>query len=206
MAGWDMSAHRTILCIGIAASLALFGHAAAQPRFAVTPPTNNVDTLETPVTPSLSPFGRTVLPSGVSPMPYPVAGGARMSPSGARELRGNPLWVVPLKSLNFTRDQPLFTPSRRPPAPPVAHVESPPPLVAARSAEPERPQLVLVGVVVGETEGIAIFLDERTREVIRLRKNEGHAGWILRSVHGREATLQKASLTAVLVIPTPGGA
>src|ERR1019366_4651011 len=78
-----------------------------------------------------------------------------------REPMGNPLWAIPLGSLSITRDRPLFTPSRRPPAPAV--VAAPrvvPPKVVIRPAEPEHPNLTLIGTVVGETEGIGVFLDQ----------------------------------------------
>src|ERR1700756_873862 len=32
---------------------------------------------------------------------------------------GNPLWGIPLRVLTATRERPLFSPSRRPPAPPA---------------------------------------------------------------------------------------
>jgi general secretion pathway protein N len=127
-----------------------------------------------------------------------------MAPAGARELRGNPLWAIPLKSLSFTRDRPLFTPSRRPPVPPVPAAEPVRQVVVAKPAEPERPQLLLIGVVVSEKDGIAIFVDQTTREVFRLRIDQGHGGWILRSVHGREATLEKSPFTVTLALPAPG--
>jgi hypothetical protein len=60
-------------------------------------------------------------------------------------------------------------------------------------------------VVVGGRDGIAIFVDQTTREVLRLRTNERHSGWILRSIQGREATLEKSPFTAVLAIPPPAG-
>ena len=74
-----------------------------------------------------------------------------------------------------------------------------------KPAEPELPKLTLIGVILSEKDGIGIFVDGATREVIRLRKNEGHGGWILRTLEGRQATLEKAASTAVLVIPPPGG-
>jgi general secretion pathway protein N len=122
----------------------------------------------------------------------------------ANEPRGNPLWAIPLKLLSFTRERPLFTPSRRPPAPVVARVEPQRPVVLPSPAAPETPRLALVGLIVGGTEGIAIFVDQTTREVVRLRTNEGHGGWILRSIQGREATLEKTPFSAVLAIPPPG--
>jgi hypothetical protein len=115
---------------------------------------------------------------------------------------GNPLWAIPLGSLSITRDRPLFTPSRRPPAPAV--VAAPrvvPPKVVIRPPEPEHPNLTLIGTVVGENEGIGVFLDQTTHNFVRLKTGEGHAGWILRSVTAREATLEKDSQTETLSLP-----
>ena len=114
----------------------------------------------------------------------------------------NPLWAVPLSTLTATRDRPLFSASRRPPAPPAAA----PPVVqvrapAPRPAEPQRPNMSLVGTVAGG-EGIAIFVDQTTQTVIRLRTGEGHGGWVLRAVGTREVTLQNDHYTATLVLPS----
>jgi hypothetical protein len=120
---------------------------------------------------------------------------------------GNPLWAVPLSSLTVTRDRPIFSASRRPPAPPavarpVVQVRPAPP--PPRPREPEKPRLVLVGTVGGE-EGIAIFVDQANQTIVRLRTGEGHEGWILRAVGGREVTLQNDRDTAVLALPPPEG-
>jgi general secretion pathway protein N len=157
-------------------------------------------------------------PRGLSaPAADPVQGGTVQAPDalpGAiriqgsvareRELRGNPLWGIPLRSLTATRERPLFTPSRRPPAPAVA---GPPPVEAAppppSPAGPDRPQLTLVGAISSETEGIAIFVDNATRDIVRLRTGESHSGWTLRSVKGREAALQKDQETVILALPAP---
>lgn len=130
---------------------------------------------------------------------------ARAAPE--RAAIGNPLWAIPLGKLTFTRDRPLFTPSRRPPAPAV--VAAPrvvPPKVVIRPPAPEHPNLMLIGTVVGETEGIGVFLDQSTHNFIRLKTGEGHAGWVLRSVKAREATLQKDQQTETLSLPAPQGA
>jgi hypothetical protein len=124
-----------------------------------------------------------------------------------REPMGNPLWAIPLGSLSITRDRPLFTPSRRPPAPAV--VAAPrvvPPKVVIRPAEPEHPNLTLIGTVVGETEGIGVFLDQTTHNFVRLKTGEGHAGWILRSIKAREATLEKGQQSETLSFPAPQNA
>jgi hypothetical protein len=121
------------------------------------------------------------------------------------EPSANPLWAIPLSKLTATRDRPLFLPSRRAPAPgiaaaPVAALtpSAPPP------AEPERPLLTLVGAIASDTEGFAVFLDQSTNTVIRLRTGQDHQGWVLRAVKGREATLVKASISATLMLPEPG--
>ena len=124
-----------------------------------------------------------------------------------RVLSGNPLWAIPLRTLAITQERPIFSPSRRPPAPAPAVVAMPQaiqPKVSVRPNEPQHPNLVLVGTVVGETEGFGVFLDQTAHNVVRLRTGEGHAGWILRSVKAREATLEKERQTETLHLPAPG--
>ena len=119
---------------------------------------------------------------------------------------GNPVRAIPLTNLNITRDRPIFSASRRPPPPPAA---TPIYKVAvapkAVKTEPERPPLTLVGTIVGGNESIAVFLDKSTRNVVRLHPSESHEGWVLRSIQGREATLEKDSASAVLALAPPGG-
>jgi hypothetical protein len=119
---------------------------------------------------------------------------------------GNPLWAVPLESLRATRERPIFLPSRRPPAPPaVAAAPRMEPAKPAAGPEPEKPPLNLVGVVAGSTDGFAVFINVTTRDIVRLRTGEGHEGWILRSVKGREAVLEKNNQSAVIGLPTSTG-
>jgi general secretion pathway protein N len=117
--------------------------------------------------------------------------------------RGNPLWAIPLSTLTATRERPIFLPTRRPPAPVIANVpvEAPKP-VAAPPEQP--PRLALVGAVSGENESIAVILDQATNGVFRLRTGQNHDGWVLNSVRGREATLQKDQKTIVLNLPAAG--
>ena len=111
----------------------------------------------------------------------------------------NPLWKIPLADLRVTVERPLFSPSRRPPraplaAPPVISSPLPPP----RVTQPQRPALALLGTIIGERDKIAVFLDETTKDTVRLRVGQDHAGWTLRSVHGREVDLQKDHRIATL--------
>ena len=115
----------------------------------------------------------------------------------------NPLSAIPLNALAATLNRPLFTPSRRPPAPIVATARvaprpSPPPPPA-----PEHPNLVLVGTVAAGSEGLAVLIDPMTHDAVRLRTGEGHEGWILQSVDRRTATLQKGGQSEMLELPRP---
>jgi len=174
--------------------------AAAAPDLAVDPGLRTV-----PRAPELG-FDRPA-PDVAAPAP-PVAQSAPDAAKTAPAARaGNPLWAVPLSSLTVTRERPLFSSSRRPPAPPVVaapvvQTRPPPPPQAPR--EPDRPRLSLVGTVGGDP-GIAVFVDQTTQAVVRLRTGEGHDGWVLRAVGGREVTLQNDRDTAVLTLPRPDG-
>jgi len=189
-----------ICCLGLAAALLLAGDAVAQPRS--TQAALDTNTLQGGIS-SPSPD---MVPGAIAPAPVEPAPEVARPPSpprGGREPRGNPLWAIPLKSLTATRERPIFLPSRRAFAPAVAGPPPPPPAPPAPPKEPDRPRLALVGAVVGEAEGIAVFLDQTNQAIVRLRTGENHSGWVLRSVRGREATLQKDRETVLLALPAP---
>jgi general secretion pathway protein N len=130
-------------------------------------------------------------------------------PTETPTVSANPLWATPLSTLTATRARPLFTPSRRPPAPPVvasAPVAAPRPPPPPPPLVPQHPNLMLVGTVAGENEGVAVFIDTTTRDTVRLRTGEGHGGWILQSVEHSAVTLQKGEQTETLAMPRAGGA
>jgi general secretion pathway protein N len=148
-------------------------------------------------------------PNNIIPAPVdvsPAAPRAAQQQQPPADPSGNPLWAIPLSALTATRERPLFLPSRRAPAPAVAGapVVVVPPLPA--SAEPEQPPLTLVGAIVSETEGFAVFLDQATNNVIRLKTGQDFSGWVLSSVKGREATLEKNKRSITLSLPVPGEA
>jgi general secretion pathway protein N len=129
--------------------------------------------------------------------------------SGPQEaLRGgNPLWGIPASALTATRERPLFAPTRRPPPPPVkAEALLPPPPPPPPPAEPEKPQLTLVGTVTGEPQNIAVVRDQATNRLVRLHVGEEVSGWSLRSVDSRTMTVAKNSQTVTLSLPPPGSA
>jgi general secretion pathway protein N len=189
------------------AAMLLLGRAEA--FFAV--PSLVVDPSDVGVTPGrFGPNGATpggINPGGANPGDVTTAPDAPASDRSAAGSvpTGNPLWAIPLKQLSETRDRPIFTPSRRPPPPTVIapYIAPVPPPVITRS-EPERPNLALVGMVVSEHEGIGVFVEQNTNNIIRLRMGEAHTGWILRHLEGREATLEKGRQTATLAMPSSG--
>jgi hypothetical protein len=126
------------------------------------------------------------------------------APAVERPLSANPLWGMPVKQFNVTRERPIFLPSRRPPAPPpsavtVAKVVAPP-----KPKEPEQPQLSLVGTISGDDARFGIFIDQATKAVLRLKEGEDFQGWQLRSIQSREASFQKNQQTFVVALPKPG--
>ena len=141
-----------------------------------------------------------------SPNP-PVTDARRAAPKAPPVMpTGNPLWTIPLSQLAVTRDRPIFSPSRRPPAPvAAAPIYVPPPAPRIAKAEPERPPLTLVGTIAGEKDAIAVFVLQGTGTTIRLHPNESHEGWVLLSVQGREATMSKGGASAVMALAPPGG-
>ncbi len=141
-----------------------------------------------------------------SPMPAmpPVEGAAANMP-----VMGNPLWGIRIESLHATRERPIFSRSRRPyrpvmPAGPPRQVKAAPSPRSPRPPQPERPAVNLVGVIVGNGEGYAVFVKNTAHAVVRLKVGDGDDGWILRSVAAREAVLEKNNRTVVMRLPAIG--
>jgi len=110
-----------------------------------------------------------------------------------------PAWAVPVRSLAATRERPIFSPARHA----TVTELSPPPPERPIPKEIDRPRLALLGAIAGEKDGIAIFMDEGTKDVFRMRTGETHLGWTLQNVAKREATLQNGREVAILAIPVP---
>lgn len=116
------------------------------------------------------------------------------SPHGA-----NPLWATPVASFTATRERPLFSPSRRPPAPAaVVKVAAPPP-PPPKPTEPEKPHLSLVGTIMGNSgQRIGLFVNAADKSPLRLKIGENDKGWVLRDVQPRQVVLEKRQQNAVL--------
>jgi len=119
-------------------------------------------------------------------------------------LIGNPLWGIALSSLQETRARPIFSPSRRPPSPHVVVAPPPPTAKPPPPREPDRLKLTLLGTVIGLSDSIGVFVDETSKEVIRIRTGASHDGWTLRSVHRRAASFEKNHQETTLMLAPPG--
>jgi len=124
---------------------------------------------------------------------------------GSAAPSGNAVLSVPLSKLTMTRDRPIFSASRRPPPPPAAPVIAKPVEPPKPVEKEQQPPLILVGTVAGEDSGIAVFVEQATENVVRLRMNESYKGWTLRSIQGREVTLLNDPKSSVLALAPPGG-
>jgi general secretion pathway protein N len=116
---------------------------------------------------------------------------------------GNPLWKISPAELTETMQRPLFSPSRRPPPPVVPNTIAVPQSAPPRAAEPDHPLLTLVGTIIGE-QSMAIFLDDTSKNVVRLLAGQDHGGWQLRSVLRREVEFEKEHRTARLILSRDG--
>src|SRR5262245_25079648 len=101
----------------------------------------------------------------------------------------SPLAVHSLDRLSATRERPLFSPSRRAPAPPPPIVRPPPP-------PPEPPNVTLVGIVMDADEARAIVQSGPTNEVRRVRIGDEIGGWKVAQIESRRLVLKLDSRLA----------
>ena len=145
-----------------------------------------------------------------SPIPASQAEAAQAPAAAGSDTpapRGNPLWAIPLRALAATRDRPLFSASRRPPDPVIASAPTPVARalpVAIKTAEPERPPLVLIGTVVGADARIAIMLNQTTKLVTQVREGQEEAGWRVEAVSARSTILERDEQSVTIELPKPG--
>jgi len=121
-----------------------------------------------------------------------------------RPLSANPLWAIPLARLSGTRDRPLFSPSRRPPPVVASEPAAAPPPPPPRKKEIRPPPLSLVGTIASDDESFGIFLDQSTKQALRLKLGENYQGWKLLTIQGREVTMEMDQQAAILTLPQPG--
>jgi hypothetical protein len=188
------------LAIGILL-LSSSAHAAALTSLAVADPLDVSEAQQDAG--AASPAASAIWPHSAAPDQVHVVT-APAAPAPARPLSANPLWAIPLTALSGTRDRPIFSASRRPLPPAVAPAVTTKAAAPPKPREPERPKLSLVGTIASGDEGFGIFLDQSTQAALRLKVGEDYQGWRLRSVQGREATLEKDQQAVTLALPQPG--
>jgi hypothetical protein len=96
----------------------------------------------------------------------------------------NPLQAQSLDRLSATRDRPLFSPVRRPAAPPPAPVEH----VAEAPAPPPPPNVTLFGIVV-DGEGARAIVRSGTNKIERVQIGDDIGGWKVSQIEGRRLVL-----------------
>lgn len=62
--------------------------------------------------------------------------------------------------------------------------------------------MALIGAIVSDRDAVAVFLDQTSQKIVRLRQGEAHSGWVLNSVLRREVTLKKADQIETLGFPS----
>jgi len=125
----------------------------------------------------------------------------------------NPFRNIPLESLSATRERPLFSATRRPPASaaaiPAQSAPPPPPQAQAQapvSSELEGPPLTLMGTITGPEHPVAVLFNKLTRTVSATREGDEALGWRITTVSARSAIAEKDGVTVRLNLPRPGDA
>ncbi len=122
----------------------------------------------------MSARGRWLTAGGVAAVLGCIAGMAAAQNAPAPATRHFEL--PPLESMQETRDRPLFSPTRKPPAV-IAAPEAPPPIVESVSLPFD-----LTGIALGGDAPIAILHNKTTNEEVRLRQGDKIETWQLEQV------------------------
>lgn len=99
----------------------------------------------------------------------------------------NPLAIHPLDEFTATRDRPLFTRGRRPPA----ALHAPPVTAAPPAPPPPPPKLALFGILVQDGEASAIVRGAPSEKVIHVRVGDDIDGWKVSKIAERQIVLSQ---------------
>jgi hypothetical protein len=121
----------------------------------------------------------------VSILDFTAAVAQQPEPSSAA--LSNPVAAQSLDELSATLERPLFSPSRRPPAPPPQPqaVET----AATPAPPPSPPNLVLVGVVMDGEGARAIVRNGTDKKIQRAQIGDDIDGWKVSQIDGRKVVL-----------------
>ena len=109
----------------------------------------------------------------------------------------SPLAAQPLDRLSATGARPLFTPSRRPPAPPPAPIISRPP--------PTPPTVTLFGVVMDDDGARAIVQAGPASEIRRVGIGDNVSGWKVAQIEARKLVLARDGRLATFTMFSADG-
>lgn len=177
----------------------------AAPEESATPPV-------APAVPAAAPKGESAeppAPPGQAPGAAEGESGGPPLPAGAPEVPApakpvgpnpNPLSNLSLDTLTATRSAPLFTASRT--APEVAQEAPPPPPPEPEPPPPppEPPDLQLIGVVMSQSQQVALLSDAGSGEVHRLKPGEDYEGWTVKIVDPRTVELKNGDQSKTLTM------
>lgn len=148
--------------------------------------------------------------SGNSPATAEALSGLGIDDALLPPLTGNPLAGLKLAELQATRKRPLFTPSRKAPRPAPAASEATTATGSAPSdtsieqpaqkEEAKAGQFVLMGVVRGDKERLALLRHKATGELLRLREGDVFDGWSIDALESDRVHLSKGALQEVIVL------
>jgi general secretion pathway protein N len=111
----------------------------------------------------------------------------------------NPIVAQSIGSLSATRERPIFSPTRRPPALPAA---APAPIVRRADPAPPSPppDVVLLGVVIGPDTADALVHSESPDKTLRVRIGDDIGGWKVSRIEQHELVLSLADRSAIFTI------
>ena len=130
---------------------------------------------------------------------------AAMADGAGETAAGAPFFPqMSLEAMTAMRERPLFTPSRRPPAPPPPAIVQPV-AIAEPMAPPPAPPLPepavrLVGVTIGNDAGFAIIEHQPTGEVLRMKHGALLDSWVLSVVDARTIAFEHDGRRAVYAL------
>jgi general secretion pathway protein N len=113
-----------------------------------------------------------------------AADAAALAPN-QRDGLPNPVAAQTMEGLSATVDRPLFSPSRRAPAPPVPAAEAP--ALPPPPAPP--PNVVLVGIVMDGESARAVIRAGADKKIMRARIGDDVGGWKVAQIEGRKLVL-----------------
>jgi hypothetical protein len=117
-------------------------------------------------------------------LPLAVCAGAAAQQA---QVSANPLAAQSLEGLSATRERPLFSAQRRPPAPPrVTAAPQPPP-----APPPQPPQVALYGIV-SETGGARAMVRANGDKIVGVRIGDDVGGWKVTKIERRQIELSLA--------------